>query len=146
MVNMHPAQKRKMQIKTFHCETNQWGQFLRGLWRRLGWELQQQIQTRGDDALQWDNWYEKQPICPVGELTPQASAVCRLASGVTTAGPSSRLPGPLLFPGKQSPAEGGCSGSRGWSYTVKLDQGCTPTREKLAWLNCGGSKEQSLLL
>jgi hypothetical protein len=31
---------------------------------------------RGVTALQWDNWGEKQSVCPVGELTPQASAVC----------------------------------------------------------------------
>jgi hypothetical protein len=29
---------------------------------------------------------------------------------------------------------------------VKLDQGCTPTQEKLTLPDCGGSKEQSLLL
>jgi hypothetical protein len=54
--------------------------------------------------------------------------------------------GPLLFPGKLSSAKEGCSGSGGWFYMVKLDQGCTPTWEKLAWLDCWIQRANSATL
>jgi hypothetical protein len=50
--------------------------------------------------------------------------------------------GPLLSPGKWGPAEEECRCSEGWSWMVRLSQGCTPARERLALLGCGGSRGQ----
>jgi hypothetical protein len=54
--------------------------------------------------------------------------------GWLTQGCCPAVPGPLLFPGKRSPAERGRSGSGGGSCTGKPDRGCAPSPEKLAWL------------
>jgi hypothetical protein len=118
------------QIKTFHRESSQRGQFLPSLWWRRGWERQQRTQTRGDSAVQWRNRCEKQPVRPVGELTPQASAMRRLVSfqwwlvtSEQVQGCHSIVLGPPLFPGKQSPAKGGRSGSEGdpaWWSRIRM--------------------------
>jgi hypothetical protein len=57
-------------------------------------------------------------------LTSQASALCRLISFTEWLEQSCHpaILDPLLFPGKQRPAKGGCSGPGEWSYMVKLDQ------------------------
>jgi hypothetical protein len=89
---------------------------------------------------------KNQSICSIGESTPQASAMHSQLLGVVRAGLSfCHLLSPVVT-WKQSSHEGWCSSSGGWPFMVKPDQGCTPTWDKLSWLNCGGSKEQSLLL
>jgi hypothetical protein len=111
--------------------------------------------TRGDNALQWNNWHRKQSICLVGELTPQASALCRLVSfrEWLEQGCRSAISGPLLFPGKQNPAEGGLwhfGGDLIWWSQIRdelplerkwFDSTLVDPRSNLCYFNCGRSRQ-----
>jgi hypothetical protein len=120
------------------------------------WKLQQQVQTRSDNTLQWNNWCGKQSVCPIGESTSEASALRRLVSflGWLEQGCCPAIFGHLLFPGKQSPAKEGHSGSRGCSCMVKLISDALPfkrswldstvvdPRSNLCYFNCSGDRQQ----